>query len=92
MNENCLVTEDIVKVIPEKVDDNDIMLFKFYLEINIYFDEDGLQTLVNSLKTKKTQCTCPTCESIISGTVASCSICKKWFHATCEGTTKEELD
>ena len=39
-------------MIPEKIDDNAIY-FYFFLEINKYFDEDGWQTSVNSLKNKK---------------------------------------
>jgi hypothetical protein len=43
------------------------------------------------MATKKEQCTCPTCELLISDTVANCNSCKKWFHAMCENATDEDL-
>ena len=48
--------------------------------MKVYFDEDGCKTLIDTMACKKQQCTCETCQSLISGTVACCSTCKKWYH------------
>jgi hypothetical protein len=45
-----------------------------------------------TMKSKKEQCTCPTCDTLISETVANCSTCKKWFHAVCEEATESDLN
>jgi hypothetical protein len=47
--------------------------------------------LLKILWQQKKQCTCPTCELLISDTVANCNSCKKWFHASCENATDEDL-
>ncbi len=57
-----------------------------------YFDENGLQVLTTSMQSKKIQCTCPTCNNLISGKVASCSSCKKRYHTDCEYATPDDLN
>ncbi len=42
------------------------------------------------MKSKKEQCTCPTCDTLISETVANFSTCKIWFHAVCEEATESD--
>jgi hypothetical protein len=46
-----------------------------------------IDKLLKILWQQKKQCTCPTCELLISDTVANCNSCKKWFHASCENAT-----
>jgi hypothetical protein len=55
-----------------------------------YFDSDAWLVLLSSMKSKKEQCTCPTCDTLISETVANFSTCKKWFHAVCEEATESD--
>ena len=73
----------MVKTIPEKIDD----------AIFIYLDKsDCMKVYFDDTKAcKKEQCTCETCQSLISGTVVCCITCKKWYHDACQNATKDDL-
>ena len=47
------------------------------------FDEDAWPLVIDIMKNKKEQCTCPAFKSLISGKVTSCSFYKSWFHGSC---------
>ena len=55
-----------------------------------FFDEDGCKTCIDTIDCKKQQCTCETCQSLITGTVVCCSTCKKWYHDARQKATKKD--
>jgi hypothetical protein len=57
-----------------------------------YFYSDAWLVLLSSTKAKKEQCTCPSCNTLISETVANCSTCIRWLHAVCEEATESDLN
>ena len=54
-------------------------LVKMYIILR-YVDEDVWKTCIYSMSIKKRHCNCPTCNSVILGTVICYSSCKNWYH------------
>ena len=73
LKEGEKIEEDLIKVIPEKIDDKILDFLENFHVMEKYFDSDAWLVLLSSMKSKKEQCTCPTCDTLISETVANCS-------------------
>ena len=82
----------MVKVIPEKIQDEIVNFLESFHQLKPFFDEDGWNLCMDSMMNKRKQC--PSCDSLINGTlpVVCCSACKNWFHTSCEQATESELN
>ena len=65
----------MVKTIPEKIDDHIVVFLDCFYAMKSYFDQDGWMTCVITMTSKRRQCTCETCDKLISGTVVCCLRC-----------------
>ena len=88
-----LVTEDMVEVIPENVNNACISESVCLASIKRYFTSDAWKVVLDVVQQKKVKCVyyCPVCKQEIDDSKhhsINCNLCLSWLHLRCSGLKK----